>query len=542
MAEGTRRKSFFAEAGFSKSLAALTETIRTLYLSDDTPWVIGYSGGKDSTAVTQLVWLALSELKGEQRQHKLVYVITTDTLVENPVVATWVRTSLNALSDAATSQALPFKTKLLEPEVNDSFWVNLIGRGYPAPRPGFRWCTERLKIKPSNRFIQLTASEYGETILLLGARRAESSVRAASIDKREVVSKHGLTAHPDLVNTLVFSPIQDWSNDDVWTFLMRSPNPWGQSNKDLMTLYRGATEDNECPIVVDTSTPSCGNSRFGCWVCTLVDQDKSMKAMIQNDADKSWMMPLLELRNELDFKGDAARQRELDRREFRRLRGSPQLNRTGDSLVPGPYTQEARSRWLRKLLEAQVAIRKNPDSPAHVREIELLTRAELTAIRKLWVEDKHEIEDVLPHIYQEVTGEAFIDTSDETPILDEEALKILKEATGGDLLQYETLRNLLHVEHQYRHGGTAIARRGLFRELESTIASGFFMDRDDALTWAKAHVSPDKTADQHQPDFRMQPQQSEPPKQLDVFMDDGVSADYLAAEDSSCASEQQDAV
>ena len=294
---------------------------------------------------------------------------------------------------------------LLPPETADTFWVNLIGKGYPAPRPGFRWCTERLKIKPSSRFIENTANQYGEAILLLGARRAESSVRSASRDRREVLTKEGLTAHSELVSTLVYSPIQDWSNEDVWLFLNRIPNPWGQSNKDLMALYRGATENNECPIVVDTSTPSCGNSRFGCWVCTLVDQDKSMKAMIQNDVDKSWMLPLLELRNELDFRGDAQRQRDIERREFRRLRGAPTLNRTGDTLVPGPYTQEARIGWLTRLLEAQTAIRRNPAAPDHVRKIELISRKELEDIRRIWVEEKHEIEDVLPALFRTITGE-----------------------------------------------------------------------------------------------------------------------------------------
>ena len=499
----SRKQSFFAGLGFSKTLAVLADEIRSLYLSDETPWVIGYSGGKDSTAVTQLVWLALADLPEEARAKKPVYVITTDTLVENPVVAIWVRSSLTALRVAAEQQGLPFKPELLEPETSDTFWVNLIGKGYPAPRPGFRWCTERLKIKPSSRFIERTANRYGEAILLLGARRAESSVRSASLDRREVLSKEGLTAHPELVNTLVYSPIQDWSNDDVWTFLMRSQNPWGQSNKDLMALYRGATEDNECPIVVDTSTPSCGNSRFGCWTCTLVDQDKSMKAMIQNDADKSWMLPLLELRNELDFRGDAQRQRDIERRDFRRLRGSPQLNRTGDELVPGPYTQEARLQWLTRLLQAQMTIRGNPNAPDHVRQIELVSRKELQLIRRMWVEDKHEIEDLLPKVYEQVTGEAYLEVKDEAPLLDMDALGLLKDTAGGDRLHYETLRNLLHIEHQFRKGGTTIARRGLFKELESSITSGFFTGKDDALAWAKAHSTTSPEVQRGDTEFRL---------------------------------------
>jgi DNA sulfur modification protein DndC len=502
--DALRRRSFFEQLGFSATTAEVCREIRGLYLADDTPWVIGYSGGKDSTAVTQLVWLALAGLAGDERNKKPVYVITTDTLVENPIVAGWVRSSLQALKKAATESNLPFHPELLEPPPADSFWVNLIGKGYPAPRPGFRWCTERLKIKPASRFIESTASRYGEAILLLGARKAESAVRSASLTRREALSKEGLTAHPELVSTLVYAPIQDWSNDDVWTFLMRSANPWGISNKDLMALYRGATEDNECPIVVDTSTPSCGNSRFGCWVCTLVDQDKSMKAMIQNDVDKSWMRPLLEFRNELDFRGESQRAKELERREFRRLHGSPQLNRTGDELVPGPYTQAARAQWLERLLNAQMIIRRNPDSPPHVKGIELITAAELRAIRAIWVNEKHEIEDLLPKIFESVTAQRYVESVEEASVLDIDTLNLLERAAGGDRLHYETLRNLLDVEYQFRRGGNAIARRGLFKELQSTIESGFFTDRSDALAWAKRQGNNVGTLPDDHPDFRLQ--------------------------------------
>ena len=73
----------------------------------------------------------------------------------------------------------------------------------------------------------------------------------------------------------------------------------GHSNKDLLAMYSGASADGECPLVIDSSTPSCGNSRFGCWVCTMVTEDKSMAAMIQNDEEKAWMLPMLEFRMKL---------------------------------------------------------------------------------------------------------------------------------------------------------------------------------------------------------------------------------------------------
>ncbi len=481
----TTRKSFFAAHGLSKAIEIEKTRLQELYKSDDTPWVIGYSGGKDSSAVVQLVWLALADL-AEAERSKPVYVITTDTLVENPIVASWVTASLDVMGKSATKLGLPIRPHLITPEVSQTFWVNLIGKGYPAPRPRFRWCTERLKIKPSSKFIQNVANEHGEVILLLGTRKAESAVRAARLVEREKDRSDGLSAHPELINTLVLSPIQEWTNDDVWTFLMRFPNPWGHSNKDLMAMYRGATEDNECPVVVDTTTPSCGNSRFGCWVCTLVDQDKSMSAMIQNDVEKEWMLPMLELRNELDFRGDESHARDRERRDFRRLTGRLTHYKDRDDnlrLVPGPYTQDSRRYWLTRVLTIQKQIRDNPATPDSLSNIELISISELQEIRRVWVSEKREIEDLVPQIYSEIVGHKYPGAAiDENLVFAASTFNTLKNLCGDDRLLYETTRNLLDVERQYRLKG---ARHGLFDNIESTIRSGFFVDEADALEWHK---------------------------------------------------------
>lgn len=294
------RRQPFDGRSLSEVTAELTAEVRELYTADEVPWVIGYSGGKDSTAVLQLIWMALADLPAEQRT-KPVHVISTDTLVENPVVAAWVTTSLETMRTAAAQQSLPIEPHRLTPQVKDTFWVNLIDRGYPAPRPKFRWCTERLKIKPSNSFIRNVVAAHGEAIMVLGIRKAESQARARAMEKHEKRRvRDRLSPNANLPNSLVYSPVEDWTNDDVWEFLMQVPNPWGYNNHDLLTMYQGASEDGECPLVVDSTTPSCGSSRFGCWTCTLVEQDKSMSAMIQNDEEKEWMLPLLTLRDKLD--------------------------------------------------------------------------------------------------------------------------------------------------------------------------------------------------------------------------------------------------
>ena len=291
-----------------KSITEQIQVIQELYLSDEIPWMVGYSGGKDSTAAVQLVWMAIQQIPPLLRR-KPIHIMNTDTLVESPVVSKWVERSLEQMRKTAEEQGMPIIPERLIPDYNDTFWVNLIGRGYPFPRMKYRWCTDRLKIRPVNNFIRKRIAEHGKIILVLGTRKQESSRRARTmnaLEKKRV--RELLSPNPTLANELVYSPLEAWSDEDVWAFLMQYPNPWGYSNTDLLTMYRGATADNECPLMTDHNLPTCGRSRFGCWVCTMVEKDKSMEAMIANDEEKEWMLPLLEFRNEFgDEAGDRDR-------------------------------------------------------------------------------------------------------------------------------------------------------------------------------------------------------------------------------------------
>jgi DNA sulfur modification protein DndC len=444
-------------------IQALTIEIQELYCLDEIPWVVGYSGGKDSTATLQLIWNAIAALPQEKRT-KTIHVITTDTLVENPVVSVWVRNSLEQMKVAAKEQKMPIEPHLLYPAIKDTFWVNLIGKGYPAPRNRFRWCTERLKIQPSDSFIRAVIRSSGEVILVLGTRKAESTKRAATMAKhREWRVRDHINTNPNRPNSLIYLPIEDWRTDEVWIYLNQWQNSWGYSNKDLFIMYRGATADNECPLVVDTSTPSCGDSRFGCWVCTIVSKDKSMEAMIQNDEEKEWMQPLLDIRNELDIKED------WDKRDFRRIWGDVQLferNKNGEISVepiPGPYTKYWREHWLRRLLEAQTKTRRT--APENMRDITLITLEEMSEIRRIWLEEKHEFDDSLPRIYQEVTGEEFQDPRPgaDYSLLGRDEWIVLEEICEGDAMHLELMAKLLDTERQYRK---KTRRVGIYETLE----------------------------------------------------------------------------
>jgi len=449
-------------------VAGLLEEIRELYCSDLVPWVVGYSGGKDSTAVLQLVWMALRALPEEKRT-KPVHVISTDTMVENPIVAAWVAKSLKEMEQQAKTDHIPVIPHPLKPKVKDSFWTCLIGKGYPSPRHKFRWCTYRLKILPSNTFIREIIQKHGAAILCLGIRKAESSKRShvmSKLEKNRV--RERLSPNSNLPNCDVYSPIESWSNDDVWMYLMQYANAWGYDNKQLLNMYRGASADGECPLVVDAGTPSCGASRFGCWVCTLVDKDRSMAAMIQNDQEKEWMLPLLALRDKLGNKDDH------HLRDFRRLRGNVEL--FNDAPIRGPYTPKARAHWLRLVLEAQEFAREH--GPKDAANIEFITLEELIAIRHIWYYEKRETEDVLPGIYKEVTGEDFPEGPlDENRQIRAGELQVLKKICGDDELHYELIRGLLAVEETYR---AKIKRAGLYEELTKVFKRCFYKNEADA--------------------------------------------------------------
>jgi len=270
--------------------------IQNLYLKDSIPWVIGFSGGKDSTSVLQMVFYALSALP-KKKLSKEIHVLCNDTLVENPAIGKYVAEQLEKIERAGKAELFKHKPSLftvakVTPKLEDTFWVNLIGKGYPSPNRWFRWCTERMKINPTSDYILKTVNKKGQAIIVLGTRKAESGNRAASMNKYN--NGNNLHKH-SLPNTFVYAPIAELSNNEVWAYLIQAPNPWGSNNRNLLALYGNACSGGECPFVIETGIQSCGKSRFGCWVCTVVDRDRSMENFIDNG--EVWMKELLNFRN-----------------------------------------------------------------------------------------------------------------------------------------------------------------------------------------------------------------------------------------------------
>lgn len=380
-------------------LADVIREIQAIYKADKRPWVVGFSGGKDSTVVLSLTYYALKMLPVSER-HKHVYIVSSDTRVETPVVVDMIREALESVNDQAIQDQIPMTAHSVTPETEQTFWVNLLGRGYPAPTKAFRWCTERMKIDPISEFIKDKVARFGEVVVALGSRRQESSTRAQVI-ARHRIDGSSLGRHSSLPNAYTYMPIELWHSEDVWEYLMSAARPWGGSNRVLFELYKDSNA-GECPLVIDTNTPSCGNSRFGCWTCTVVTQDKAIEGLVSSGEE--WMRPLLDFRNQLHASSlpeNKTKYRNYKRRTGRVTFARGALDDDSETLtkhVPGPYWMEYRKEWLKLLLEIEKGIRQSGN------DIELIGRDELQAIRQQWLKDPNEPDwvDALPKIYSEV--------------------------------------------------------------------------------------------------------------------------------------------
>jgi 3'-phosphoadenosine 5'-phosphosulfate sulfotransferase (PAPS reductase)/FAD synthetase len=182
----------------------ISKRLTAMYLEDDRPWLIGFSGGKDSTLVTSLVFDAVLAVAPERRT-KEIAVLCTDTRVEIPAIAGMIESTLGRMRRYSIEQNLNIEVNLLR--------------------------------------------------------------------------------HPRLPRVWVSNPIEHLSTEEVWAYLLQHRNPWGGDNRPLYKLYASAS-NGECPIQIDTSTPACGNSRFGCWTCTVVERDLASEGLLASGDER----------------------------------------------------------------------------------------------------------------------------------------------------------------------------------------------------------------------------------------------------------------
>ena len=425
----------------------IIQEMSIVYQHDIRPWMIGFSGGKDSTLLCCLVIEMLMRLPPEKRLKK-VYIVSSDTLVENPIVRDYMHKMSRMIGEIGTE--LNIQADIIYPKVEDSFWCKVIGLGYPTPEaPGFRWCTERLKIQPMNAYTYDTIKNNGEVILLLGVRKAESSYRANNIRAREIEGKL-LIPHKDIENAYIYNPLTEIPNEEVWKFLLKgdAKSPWGSDNKYLFSLYQGENLGEEQSVIGEIDKeriPITGNSRFGCWICTMVKEDKSLKAFIDRGAH--WLEPLRDYRNWLIEKRS-----DPNAREFKRRNGSVYRKPDG-SFGQGPFTMKTRQEMLRKLLELEVST-----------GLSLITIDELKCIDMLWDNEGDLTRRCLVDMYYSVKGTRLPWDQYKVAVYPADVINEIRRLCAEENVEFELIAKLIiEIEANKNYTNTTMVTKAFDR-------------------------------------------------------------------------------
>jgi DNA sulfur modification protein DndC len=333
------------------------EIIRRVYRADERPWVLAFSGGKDSTATLQLVWLALADLSKGQRS-KPVHVCFVDTGMEHPIYAEQARNSLERIRRAAALQEMPFQVHRLQPEIRHRYWVSVVGRGYAPPTLWFRWCTKGMRVRPMATFIKEIVSASGDVIVVLGLRRDESAAREASL-KRYATARPFLGRYSSFRDAVAFTPIEDFKTEEVWQFLTQTPCPWGERNREIAKVYSMARGECLTYSLRRGQGPSCGGSRFGCWTCTVVRKDRSGEGLAMHDERYELLVDFRDWLAEIRY--------DAGRRWKRRRNGKP---------GPGPMRLSTRKEILQRVLSLETET-----------GFQLIEDEEIRAIQDSWDRD-----------------------------------------------------------------------------------------------------------------------------------------------------------
>lgn len=425
----------------NEKVTGVVRRLKKEFLYDTRPWVVTFSGGKDSTTVLHLVVSMLLDLKKEGIEHaKKIYIVSSDTRVEMPLIEDYVEDKLEKISTFLKKEKLNAEVKLLSPKVSDSFWSMLLGKGYPSPNQTFRWCTERMKIRPATDFLKGLTVSNESILMLLGVRSDESNSRAQSIEKRNE-NHRGFSMHSEIPNAFIFSPIKDWSNAEVWTFLTEHKAPWGEHN-DMMKLYDKGSGEADCNIALNPEAASCGKTRFGCWVCTVVTQDKSMENMLRNPED-TWMLPLHEFRNKIE----EYRHDHQNKRQPRRRNGQKSV---------GPYLLSVRQELLRDLLKIGQELKGKLGKKT------LIDDAEIVQIQEYWLHDGDFFETAISIAKEYGRDIEYASVKAFGP----EDQKYIQALCDEENIDVTLIEHIMQKEHAYRH---QLKRIKLFTEMEALV-------------------------------------------------------------------------
>lgn len=424
----------------TQKITAVKSRLKEEFLADTRPWVVTFSGGKDSTTVLHLVVDMLLEMRAEGlSKAKKVYVVSSDTGVEMPLIEDYVGNKLDQLRKFARKEDLDIHVEKLSPKVTESFWTLLLGKGYPSPNQTFRWCTDRMKIRPATNFLKGLSDKHESILMLLGVRSDESISRAASIQKRDENHRE-FSKHPDIPDAFVYSPIKDWTNGEVWTFLSTYSAPWGKHN-DMMVLYDKGSGEGDCNVALNPESQSCGKTRFGCWVCTVVSQDKSMANMLKNPEDE-WMRPLHEFRNLLE-----AYRHNPEKRQSRRRNGQKSI---------GPFKLKTRKELLEKLLATEQSLKTELAGKTLIKD------EEIVQVQEEWLNDGDFFESAI-NLAKKYGRDVYYES---VKAFNEDEQEYIDGICQDNDINKELIDHIMQCEHSFRHHSI---RAKAFTEFETIV-------------------------------------------------------------------------
>jgi len=276
--------------------------------------LVSFSGGKDSSTVLQLVLEAFHGHPGK------LYIVTADTLMEIPYFQDYVERTKERLRQYIQAAKINADVITVRPECKHSFWVSVLGLGYPAAHMGFRWCTGKLKIDPITKFTRTVTAGKSWSVFV-SVRAAESELRARIYQRKDYKPNH-------------FAPILDWSSHDVWEFLLTQQAPWGD-HAELVNVYKYSSD--EC-VYGEKQGVCVGNARYGCWACPLQKEAQHEMIGFHTNDQKRYAA----LRNFKKMLCGAANRTGCRSRIRRNL-----------TLGAGPFLVETRQMLYRKLKETE---------------------------------------------------------------------------------------------------------------------------------------------------------------------------------------------
>ncbi|KZX83300.1 hypothetical protein A3715_18280 [Oleiphilus sp. HI0009] len=366
------------------------------------------SFGKDSSCVLHLALMAMRELDAEGVEYKKAFFLTSNTLMESPVMNAYVFEEVAKLNAYIKEHGINAEHRMVFPTIYENNLVNAIGGRIMIPTASMQAsCSEDMKISPMNREKTKIAKELGYSrseaqelfVGVLGTRFDESRQREENMKSRGEKA-HEIVKQYDKKNPskwgYMISPIAVWgvmdvyshiavagrkNNEDRASYIESHPYPSFTDYKTMIEIYRDSNSSGSCGLLEGGSNSSGCGARHGCFVCLKSGvKDKSMEAMLEKE-EHQWMKPLNHFRNLVGvYSNDPSKRVYINR----------SINEDGNIIVaPNGYSPEMCEDMLKWILTIQMNELEHAEANNTSPRFWYIGEKEVIAIDFLWAKSGH---------------------------------------------------------------------------------------------------------------------------------------------------------